>query len=71
MAALNRPAVTVALWAGHSPLVMAKHYLELPVGTQEGDSLDEAMGIEDLMELVPVDDRPASNAPRKLRAKRA
>lgn len=49
MAALGRPPTTIALMAGHSPLVLEKHYLAFARARLNGTNLDEAMGIQGLL----------------------
>ena len=46
MAALGRPLSTIALMAGHGPLVLERHYLSFARQHLAGESLDDAMGVK-------------------------
>lgn len=52
MVSLGRPVSLVAVWAGHSPAVLEKHYLDYARLRKGGRDLDEAMGLTSAIRLA-------------------
>ena len=46
---MGHPAADVALMAGHSPMVLEKHYLAYAHARLGGNTLDTTMGIQNLL----------------------
>ena len=49
MVSLGVPIAVTAVWAGHKPAVLAKHYYDYAAQRNPGNTIEEAMGIRKLI----------------------
>lgn len=61
------PASVVALWAGHSPAVLERHYLAYAHGSLDGKTMEDCMGINEILEkeITQASSQASSGLPSK------